>query len=400
MASQTGTSSAPLVLPGSKPHFAWLDMMRFLAAFMVLVFHARRFTFAEYGALPDYQHTLLVAIGFGLARIGHESVILFFVLSGFLVGGKAIEKIRAGTFKPLDYSVDRFTRIMLPLTPAIILTAIVTAAMGQKIEIWQYVGNLLSLQGMVPHIGPLVNDGALWSLSFEVWFYIIAGAAGVAILGKRWRFPAALVLICFAFFFVQDPSLLFCWLFGALAYVVRPQKASVPYLMIGLAVMLYGVAGYQIGMGSISVNIKWFAQFITQDTTTHLLMAAGMALFIQQISAIRPTHKWAMNLDASGTKLAAFSYTLYLTHTPITLALRRFITGFDMGDSLSKEITLASGALFFGMIAAGMVGAWLIYLPFERRTGDARRFIMGKIAGWRNAGNGNTSDDSKSPTAA
>lgn len=48
-------------------------------------------------------------------------MLVFFVLSGFFVGGRAIEKCRKGTFCIKSYAVDRFVRIMLPLLSALLL---------------------------------------------------------------------------------------------------------------------------------------------------------------------------------------------------------------------------------------------------------------------------------------
>src|SRR5215813_13613142 len=65
-----------------------LDLLRGWAALIVLLVHVRGASFVEFGSLPPDQKTILVVVLFGLTRIGHEAVLIFFVLSGFLVGGK------------------------------------------------------------------------------------------------------------------------------------------------------------------------------------------------------------------------------------------------------------------------------------------------------------------------
>ena len=70
-----------------KEHFYWLDAIRFIAAFMVLFSHSRNDFFLAYGDLPVEDKGLGTFIFYTLGRLGHEAVIVFFVLSGFLVGG-------------------------------------------------------------------------------------------------------------------------------------------------------------------------------------------------------------------------------------------------------------------------------------------------------------------------
>ena len=71
----------------TKVHYPWLDVMRFLAALMVVFCHSRNAFFLPYGELSPEQQTPFSMAFYALGRLGHEAVIVFFVLSGFLVGG-------------------------------------------------------------------------------------------------------------------------------------------------------------------------------------------------------------------------------------------------------------------------------------------------------------------------
>lgn len=99
-----------------KQHFYWLDALRFIAAFMVLLSHSRNTFFPAYGDLPVEQHNVLTMAFTMICRMGHEAVIIFFVLSGFLVGGRGFERIKDGTMKVKSYAIDRFSRIYPPPT--------------------------------------------------------------------------------------------------------------------------------------------------------------------------------------------------------------------------------------------------------------------------------------------
>lgn len=102
-------------------HYYWLDTLRFIAAFMVLFSHSRNDFFLPWGDLPPEQHGLLQFIFYTLGRLGHEAVVVFFVLSGFLVGGRGLERISDKTFHVKSYAIDRFARIYPPLLAAVVL---------------------------------------------------------------------------------------------------------------------------------------------------------------------------------------------------------------------------------------------------------------------------------------
>src|SRR5262245_48422284 len=94
-----------------------LDTTRWVAAFAVAFSHVRNFLLLDWG---DVAHRSAGYAAFYFASgFGHISVIIFFVLSGYLVGGKAFEALRAGRFSKRRYLVDRLSRLYPPLLLAI-----------------------------------------------------------------------------------------------------------------------------------------------------------------------------------------------------------------------------------------------------------------------------------------
>ncbi len=153
-------------------HYQWLDLLRFLAAFAVLIAHARGFFLPEYSALPDSQRNIVTFVFYTCTRLGEEAVVFFFLLSGFLVGGRGIERLMNQTFNWKTYSIDRFARIVPPLFGALLFIFISSLICYKTMpNIGVYVGNLFSLQGVFV---PIVS-GPFWSLAYEVWFYVILG---------------------------------------------------------------------------------------------------------------------------------------------------------------------------------------------------------------------------------
>ena len=157
-----------------------LDILRGLAAIEVMLVHTRAASFVEYGLLPADQQTAFTAAFYALTRLGMKSVLIFFVLSGFLVGGQIVSRLRTGTFVLRTYAIDRLTRILLPLVPACLFTAAIDAfILDRPDHIGVLLGNMAGLNGILVPL--LLTDSPLWTLPFEIWFYITGGALGYII---------------------------------------------------------------------------------------------------------------------------------------------------------------------------------------------------------------------------
>jgi peptidoglycan/LPS O-acetylase OafA/YrhL len=141
---------------------AGLDAARALAALYVVVHH-----------VTNSMHlTSKAAIVF---RFGQEAVIVFFLLSGFVIF--ANEQHRAADLK--GYTLRRFKRIYPPIIFAMIVSTLVALYNGDLAE--QFRGSeliltLLSVQdssGLKPGVisDPYLGNAPLWSLSYEVAFY-------------------------------------------------------------------------------------------------------------------------------------------------------------------------------------------------------------------------------------
>ena len=153
--------------------FFWLDWVRFGAAFWVLVFHARNGNWTAWENLEAHFKNKLTLVFFGITRTGPEAVYIFFVLSGFLVGGKVIEKVMLGKFSIRDYVIERTSRLFVPLLPALLFTAGLGRLDCQPISFTQLLGNALGLQNIFCDV--FAGNDPLWSLSYEMWFYLLAG---------------------------------------------------------------------------------------------------------------------------------------------------------------------------------------------------------------------------------
>ncbi|MBG0792068.1 acyltransferase [Methylocystis sp. H62] len=193
-----------------------LDILRGLAGIEVFLAHVRIGSFVEYGALPSSQHSLFVAALFGITRLGRQAVLIFFVLSGYLVFGQVIRQLSQHRFHIRSYAIDRITRIFIPLVPACVFTVILSwAVFGTPINMAQLFLNIAGLNGVLTDT--LNINAPLWTLAYEIWFYIISGAFGYLILSQFKSKVAFGILACgVAVFSVLTARYLLYWRRGLL----------------------------------------------------------------------------------------------------------------------------------------------------------------------------------------
>jgi len=349
-------------------HYYWLDLFRGLAALVVVTTHCRTMLFVEYGLLPASEKTILNSIFFFLTRVSHEAVLLFFVLSGFLVGGKVIQRLRDGTFDLKSYVLDRTVRIMLPLLSALILILVSNIVIGQQFSVIDYLGNILSLQGiLVPWV-----SGPLWSLAYEVWFYVLMGAAAWWLTTSKDinRYVSVVILfVCFLIFSHLKATYLFIWLLGAMSFSYIKKNNFLLYLG------LFSLAASMLALQFFGRESRTFKLHDTENIKTicELCLGISMCLVVQQVIHRKPKHKLGVFLNKFGTRLADFSYTLYLTHLPIVYMLVHF------GFPKSQSINAVSIGYYLSAIAISLVSAYAIYLVFEKRTKYVKQIMKMKI---------------------
>lgn len=362
-------SPSRTLFKGSQEHLYWLDWLRFTAALMVVAIHSRGGTWLEWGRLAEASQTKIVAAFFALTRAGSEWVLVFFVLSGFLVGGKVIERLGAGTFSLRDYIIDRFSRIWVPLVPALIWSAIVGLWLGKPVSWCDLGGNLLGLQGgLFPNFAA---NQPLWSLGYEIWFYFLAGGVAVWLTaGTRGRIGAGLALaLGFMVFTSMKADFLFAWVLGASTYWLCHRPRQLGLAIAGVGLMALGYVGSELRTATVSVNTSGWLQFAPSAKVATLILSLGIALVLPFLTQLKPGTKLGNSLNNLGGNLAAFSYTLYLTHCPTLYVWEHFL------PERHETMDGVSMMLYLCRISSCVVFAWLCYLPFEKQTGRLRQWL-------------------------
>jgi peptidoglycan/LPS O-acetylase OafA/YrhL len=357
--SQSGTS-AP------RRSIVLLTHLRWVSALLVAFGHFRGNLLADYtaGGGP------LKAAFYFMAGFGHPAVMVFFVLSGFLVGQKIRSLIAEPTPDIRSYLIDRTARIFVVALPAIgwsllLLGLVVWLAPHSQVVAgppWSVTLPKPLLQDLNPVVwlgtAAMLNtvalptpqmEAPLWSLSCE-WTYYMMAIAGVALLKRRWSWtiPYALILTGLSAWF--NPGVLLyglVWIMGLVASVVSDRGWFRGRITCAVAVLI-GAAAFALSRNPAFPD---------------LALGLGMAILV----AHRAWRNWSF-LGGFGERIAGFSYTLYVTHFPLTAAIAAFLTAkFAFGP---VGVTAVLGG-----VALSLAVAYGIAQLTEFRTRQARAWL-------------------------
>lgn len=342
-------------------YFYWLDALRFIAAFMVLLSHSRNTFFYAFSELPYEQHNIFTMVFTMFCRMGHEAVVIFFVLSGFLVGGRGIERLANGRMNVASYAIDRISRIYPPLLMAIVFYAITCFILPEyTFDVQTAFGNLLNLQGIC--CDSLVTP--FWSLSYEVWFYIAFGVASILLMAETdtQKVVRLILLVASLSVFVMGLSMhyLLIWIMGALAYIVRPNKRNKWLLLLGFMGFFSCVLYWQVSKDTHTLE---FAIVNTNKHLVELVMSFSACILVQQLVLFKPSSKFMQYIESRGGKLACFSYTLYLSHRIIFLWIQSYIV-----EPNSCDFSTHGFLKFILVIVLSTLLCWLLYFISEKHT--------------------------------
>ena len=362
--------------PGERGAYFWTDVLRFLAASVVVIEHTRDLLFltaGEVGPLGAGWKAFYFVTG-----LGHAAVMIFFVLSGFWITSAIEKRIAGPNFWP-QYLIDRLSRLLMVIVPALVLGALFDGlsiavthsvyATGQSgaltllhpvretLTLPIALGNLVFLQSIfVPTLG---SNGPLWSLAYEFWFYIWFPAL-LLLLGRR-RLSFALIALALG---VAKPGLLegfAVWLMGsALFYLDRSVQRRGLADWHGVPAVAAGVLA--IGaVGAALVAARFHVAWLGDDLAVGLAFAGALWVLLRTnpraLGLARPVAVYGANA----------SFSLYALHFPFIALVASMVPPMHRAAPDAARL----GAFLLVLTLAWAFG-WLFSLLTERQTPAVR----------------------------
>lgn len=354
----------------------YLDALRFLAALVVFASHMgyERFTNGNMQWIRDLN-------------LGSDAVVVFFVLSGFVIAYTTLTKDRG----PAAYAEARFARLYSVVIPALVFTFALDGLgnwlMPHAYEGWWYngvdqLGQFLRALTFTTQVWTdttrVGSNGPFWSVAYEAWYYAGFGVA-VFCRGRTRILVLALMAL------LVGPRVLLlapCWLLGVALQqlVTRGHAAS----LSGATAWLLALAPWALYAGALALNIPTHLTQMTYQLLGEMVTPNALFGFSDEfiwnflIALLIALHflgvySLARNADWLGARMetairwsAGATFSLYLFHYPILT----FLHGLPVYDSASP----LHAAL---MAAVALAACFALAEVSERRLGAWKRLVHG-----------------------
>lgn len=367
---------------GNRPRLAGLDGIRGLAALFVVAHHSYLLAFPGYPANtgPWWLGWLLY---------GHFAVAVFIVLSGFSL---AVVPARTGwrVGNVGRFAHRRAWRILPTFWPALLFSLVVAWTLVPQPGESTPTGKSVLVNGLLVQDvfhAPSPN-GAFWSIAVEVQLYcafplliwltrrfggaVAVTATVVPVVAVGLLAPRSAAVHALLRFTPQFAVLFACGIVAAgVVQRVRPPRG----LLWCAAATVVPVVALIVVRGP-----QW--------TSTHLFwvdlsLSPAIALAIAGVASDRRGRLTRTLHSAPVRRLGSFSYSLYLVHAPIVVALYAEFVGPALGHGLAAFAVMVAVVIPITVIAAWGF-ATVFELPFTRhrswralRAAVSERAVLG-----------------------
>lgn len=332
----------------------YFDLIRFLAAVSVLLYHTWDWLFPARPAIWP----------------AHEAVVIFFVLSGYVIAHAASRpgmtlslylQHRAARILPVAFLALCLSVLIAPYVGMPGFGELAPAPVNSPAFWWAILANLLFVaqSGGVFLTAPY--NTPFWSLNYEVWYYILF-AVWLYAPGRR-RLPLMILTAVLA-----GPKILLLlpvWLLGVWLYQHMPAWTTLPACLLFVASLLLAGAMTWLHLSDLLRTWlytvfppAWHAHFSTQclyDLLLGLVVTVHFAC-VPALGAHMTVPRW---VHRSIRYLAGGTFSLYVFHMPLAVLAR---------DVLGVH----NPVLFYGFLTLAV--ALLSHLG-ERRTHFYRHVI-------------------------
>ncbi|MDR6126058.1 acyltransferase family protein [Sphingomonas sp. SORGH_AS_0438] len=296
---------------------------------------------------------------------GGIGVDIFFVISGYLVGGIVIASVAANRFSFRDFYLRRIRRILPAFLVMVMCTSVLAAVPLYPWELTSFAKSGLSAIFGISNIFfyysadyfaaqsstfPLLHT---WSLGIEEQFYLFLPIIILALAGKmkKWIFRFLLLTI-----FI---SILFS------AFELQSNPIGAFYLLPS--------RWWELAIGAVATQTP--KRWLSQPSICLAVSMAGVALMVGSLILVQPEHGFpgpvllpacigtALFLVSGSVRLTMVhrlmavtparyaglaSYSLYLWHWPIIVLYKQFYLTERIGPSAALPILLLTTLLGFG----------------------------------------------------
>lgn len=371
MKSASGTARQE-VSPALDNKLLGLEVVRFVSAFAVLVWHYQHFFFVGGDPVNFVRQQQPF---YGLFRLfydyGHYGVEVFWCVSGYIFFWKYRNAIADRKVSGRSFLILRFSR----LYPLHIVTLLIVAALQlayfhytQLYYVFQHnglgdFGLQLLLAGQWIDPNNVGFNGPIWSISIEVLVYLLFFLC-LRFVTRSWVLNAALLLLWpVCHFLHKDHRLIDCVYFfyaGGLGAILRQSIRSEAW---GLRVT--AVAGIYVGALSM---LAWSTHLADRwYFSQSYLMTAVPALIFFSAHHFQILSRGQHVIAAAGN----MTYSSYLIHFPIQLLI---MMGFYLANT---PVPAASPWLFCAFFAVTLILSRATYVSFEA---PAQRWIRSRLS--------------------
>lgn len=369
----------------------FLHHLRMFSALLVCLSHSKEF-FVNNISSEAMQLEKVFRL---FMSLGNPAVLVFFFLSGYLVGGNEIRRLILRKIQSRKYLLDRLTRLWLVLIPALLFTMIINFLACSRnnqalyckasIELASHPSYPpLMLQGirnfaeniffLQPFRGEMFGgNGPLWSLSYEFWYYMVFMCAMLAISSViNRRFEKGLILFLpisiFGIVIVDSKwfTLGIVWFAGAaLSYFL--SNLSVEKFFLRLSSLrrykLIILNGFFVIPPILCVRL--FPQSLL--SYIFLVLCLSIAVAATQTTAIREEKTLVQKITVRGSE---FSFSLYLIHFPLMGLLATHLTPLFRLDFGLRSVSIC---VFSVILVAGIADI------FARLTEDRLNSLRSRL---------------------
>ncbi|HEX2824699.1 MAG TPA: acyltransferase [Burkholderiales bacterium] len=336
----------------SKERVNEIDLLRFVAAKMVLFFH-----YAFRGNAADDMTTLAYPALAPVAKYGYLGVELFFMISGFVILMTAARGSLRG------FVVSRFVRLYPAFWACCTITFLAILAIGAPRFTSSAREYAINMTMLAEFVGVQTMDGAYWSLAVEIRFY--AMVAFVLLIGQiRHAQPiligwlaltvASLALGKFKFLLIADYAPFF--IAGATLYLIWERGLSVTRAAMLLASWALAVRESVAQLAEFEQKFHAPISGFTVGVLVTLFFAVMLPIALRRTGSFG-ARRWVL--------LGALTYPLYLLHQYI---------GFMVFNVLHPRLDVH--VVFWGTIVLALALAYAVHVLIEKPLAPVLRTAL------------------------